>query len=394
MTCRFYILSAIVVGLTLGCGFGASPDHEDGHEGHDGHEEEGHEEHEEGGEVVKLPPDALEHLDIQVAPAATGQMAGTVSATAVIEHDIRRHATLSPLVEGQLVRLKAILGETVKEGQTIAVMRSVELGEARAAVIEAEALLEVAQTGFDRLEGLERDGVSSKRSLQEAKGALRSAEAAMSSASARLRTYGVKGGTGPDYSLRTPIGGTIIAQEAAVGESKGPGDTLFQVADQSVVWAVGRVYEQDIRSIKVGMPAALTLDSWPERRWSSTVDWVAATLDPETQTLAVRVVLDNADSVLRPGMFGQLTLVPDDGPDDCVLMPVDAIQKVEGLDVVFTPGDEPGEYLRRQVSLGEEHDGFAEVIAGLEAGEPVVILGAFDLMSAATAGSRSSAHNH
>jgi len=252
----------------------------------------------------------------------------------------------------------------------------------------------VTRMSYERLEGLEREGVASQRSVQEAQGALRSAEATMSSAQARLQTYGVTGGTGPDYPLRSPIRGTVIAQEAAVGETKGPGDVLFQVADQDVVWAVGRVYEQDIRTVHVGMPATLTTDAWPERRWESTVDWLAAELDPETRTLAVRVVLDNTDGVLRPGMFGQLTLVPDDGPQDCVLMPVDAIQKVKNQDVVFIPGDEPGEYALRPVALGAEIGGFVEIITGLEAGEPVVTRGAFDLMSAATASSRSAAHGH
>lgn len=369
---------------------------EGGHEGHkEGeHKEGGHEGHGETPDKVEMTKQAMEDVGVEVSPVEAGSLRDNVKATAVVKHDINRVAHITPMVEGQVTDIRAKLGEEVEAGKTLAVMRSVVLGQARSAVNEAEAALEVARQNFERQKKLVDKGIASERSFIEARGALKQAEARYDAARSGLRALGVSGGSGPTYPLRSQIDGTIIEQHASVGETKGPQDELFVVADQSKVWVIGQVSEQDAHAVRPGMQALVTLAAYPNQQWKGTVDWIASTVDQKTRLLPIRVELPNPDDKLKPGMFGTVQLSSTDAARKVPLVPVDAVQQLKGQSIVFVPGDHEGEFRPRPVELGTESGGLVEVVSGLSTDTNVVTEGAFDLKAALTAGGRSAAHSH
>lgn len=379
---------------------GAAEEGGDSHEGHreEGHQEAGHQEEghqkEAGPREVKLDAEAIERVGIQVASVDTGSLRDDVQATAAVEHDVNRIAHIAPMVEGQISEVRATLGDTVEAGQTLAVMRSVELGQARSAVQEARAALEVARQNFERQQKLVDKGIAAERSFIEAEGELKTAKARYQAARSGLSALGVVGGSGPTYPLKSHIDGTIIEQHASIGETKGPQDELFVVADQSEVWIVGQVAEKDAHLVRPGMTALVTLDAYPDRTWEGTVDWIASTVDQKTRLLPVRVELDNPKNQLKPGMFATIHLSAKDATRTVPLVPVDAVQQLGNRNVVFVPGDHDGEFRAQPVELGTESGGLVEVIEGLSAKSKIVSDGAFDVKAAMTAGGRSAAHHH
>ena len=116
-------------------------------------------------------------------------------------------------------------------------------------------------------------------------------------------------------------------------------------------------------------------------------------LEKETRTMPVRALFDNPDGQLRAGMFGTARIYTN-SKETAALIPVDAVQQIEGTDRVFVPGEEPGSFRPVVVTLGNERDGFVEVISGLDPGQTAVVSGAFDLKSALTAATRSADHGH
>ncbi|MFB6374668.1 MAG: efflux RND transporter periplasmic adaptor subunit [Bradymonadaceae bacterium] len=360
-----------------------------GHEGHGGGGHGGH-----GPQQVEIPAESLEDYGVTVEKVQMGRLAEMVEATAKVKNDVERVAHISPFVKGQITKLYVSLGDRVEAGQTVARMQSVELGKARAAVQQAQAKLEVAESNFERQKKLKDKGIASERAFIEARGELKTARAELEAARAELQTYGVSGGSGPYYPLRSKIKGTVIEQHAAVGETKSSNDSLFVVADQSVAWVIGQVAEKDIHKVEKGMDAVVTMDAYPDRSWTGTVDWVADTVDEETRVLPVRIVLDNPERTLKPGMFGTVQLKPSNIPDPVPMVPVDAVQKVHGKDAVFVPGDKKGVFKPKQVEVGAESGGLVEITSGLSAGDEIVTAGAFDLKAALTAKGRSAAHSH
>lgn len=392
---RLVVCVLVAIFAAVGCDEASSQHDENQDEG--GHEEHGeHEGHDEAstpGEIA-LEPEAIEQAGIEVGAVETGSLRDNARVTATVEHDINRVAHIAPLAEGQIADVRATLGEEVESGQILAVMRSVELGEARAAVHEAKAALDVARQNFERQEKLVDKGIAAERSFVEARGQLKTAQARYDAARSKLRTLGVSGGRGPTYPLKSHINGTIIEQHASVGETKGPQDELFVVADQSEVWVIGRVAEKDAHQVRPGMPAQVTLDAYPGKQWTGSVDWIGSTVDSDTRLLPIRVELDNPESQLKPGMFGAITLSAGDAAKQVPMVPVGAVQQLDGKSVVFVPGEHDGDFRAQPVELGAEGGGKVEIVSGLSPDSQVVIKGAFDVKAAMTAAGRSAAHHH
>lgn len=385
--------------LILSCALATAPGckESEGHEEHAG-EDEGHEEHggDEHGEegVVRISPEALSRSGIRLGTAEAGVLAGAFEVPAEVQLNPDRVAHISPIVEGQLVSVDVTLGDRVEAEAQLARLRSVELGQARAELSRTTSLRQVAEQNRDRQRRLREEGISSERSLLEAELAYKQADAERDAARSRLRVFGLRGGSGPDMTLDSPIAGVVVERHATRGENVSPDDTLFILADLSRVWVIGRVYEQQVAQVAPGMNATLTLNAYPGRTWTGTVDFVGATLDESTRTLPIRVEIGNPDDLLRPGLFGSLRLASGQPTSTSVVVPLAAVQTVDNRTVVFVAGHEDGEFAAHPVTTGRENTRQVEVLEGIEPGARIVVEGAFILKSELMRGELGSGHAH
>ena len=367
--------------------------------GHDDTEhahEQGEEEHRGGfSNSVKLTPEAVARSGIEIAQVNEISLTGGVDAPAELQLDPDRTAHITPLVSGRIEEVRAVLGQEVKKNDVLLKLRSVTLGQARADIAQARAAVDVAQAAFDRQEELEREGIGARRAFLEARADLRKAEAELSAAIERVRVYSGRGGSGSITWIRSPLDGTVIERHATPGEVIHSERPVFVIADLARVWVVGRLYEQDVIVARLGAPATITLPAYPGRVWEGTVSYVASTLDPHTRTLPIRVELDNPDGLLRPGLFGTLSLSPDSkARQRVVAVPEGAIQQVNGQSVVFVPGTDTGSYSVVPVTVGVRMRGQAEILSGLESGDHTVISGAFTLKSELMRAQLAEGHEH
>lgn len=351
-------------------------------------------EHAEGETSVRVSPAAIERSGIEIAAVKEETLTGGIDLPAEVRAEPDRTAHISPLLSGQLASVKASVGERVEEGSVLATLRSVELGASRSALARARANVEVARSNFERQKELQREGIGARRNYLEAQAELRRAEAELTAAQRALEVYG-RGGSGSTVPLRSPIAGQVVERHATVGEVVGPEDVLFQVTDIGRVWVVGRAYQQHAGAIRAGAPAIVTLQAYPGRSWEGVVDYVAPTLDEDTRTLPVRVVFDNPDGLLRPGMFGTLSISPAGTASEAVpVIQRAAVQTIEGQTVVFVPGEEEGEFHATPVSLGNESGGRVRVLRGLSPGDRYVTRGGFVLKSELMRGELGEGHAH
>lgn len=350
------------------------------HAGEPGEKAGSHRDHE-GEQVVRLAPDALAGSGIRSDTAAAGRLSDAFEVPAEIQLNPDRVAHISPVARGRLLSAHVSVGDMVQPKTRLARFSSVELGAARAEYRRTTILRKVARRNRNRQRRLRKEGISSERSLLDAELAFQQASAERDAARARLRIFGSAGGTGSNTHLESPIGGVVLERHATRGESISPDETLFVVADLDQVWVVGRVYEQHIAKVDRGMAATLVLNAYPGRTWRGTVDFVGATLEESTRTLSIRVEMSNPDGSLRPGLFGSLRLVPRQSEGTVAVVPIGAVQTVNTRTVVFTPGDQEGEFIARTVTVGRETRHHAEVLVGLQPGAQIVVAGAFVLKS-------------
>lgn len=375
--------------LLFACGSRASVDDEPG-------------EHDEHGSVVasdrvRLDPHVVQSNGIGTEPAVRRALLGSLQVPAEVRVNPDQTAHVSPLLPGRIAEPKAALGQRVQRGAVLATVHSAELSRSRGALRAAKARKRAADAGLVRAEALVGEGIAAAKSKVEARSRAEQAEAEVAAMRSALAVLGKGEGLGVTLALTSSIDGTIVERHASRGEYVDETSDPFVVANLDAVWVMGQVYEQDVARVSVGMRAEAAFIAYPGRAWVGTVDYLAPTLDPRTRTMAVRMVVENPDGELRPGMFGTLALQGEsaDATDGTVLaVPTSAVSTLGERSVVFVAGDEAGEFIATDVILGTTARGLVEIRGGLAAGEDVVTQGAFVLKSILLKNSIGEGHAH
>jgi RND family efflux transporter MFP subunit len=354
--------------------------------------------------VIRLTAEQVAELGVRVEQLAAGSATSVIERPATLTFDPDRIALVGPRIEAKVERVLKDLGDAVVPGEPLAIMSSVQLGEAKARHMALKARLETARATFDRERQLNEEKISSQAELLEAQARLQEAQADVDVIHETLRLYGLSRNAieaiEPDaenplsfFHLNSPVAGVVHRRDLSPGKTVGPEDVPIHVVRLDRLWVLIDAYETDLPYLSTGQSVTLTLRSLPDRKFEAVTDWISYELDPETRTIRVRAIVNNPLTILRAGMFGTAAIQSDGGPRHAVV-PVDAVQSMNGGHVVFVPTGEPGGFRAAPVRIGNEGSGLLEVIDGLAPGDSAVVAGAFELMSAATAGSRSAEHGH
>jgi cobalt-zinc-cadmium efflux system membrane fusion protein len=362
----------LVAGLAAACGlFSGEHEAEEASEGEEG--EEGR---------LHLSEEAEEALRLEFATAEVREIHPTLVLSAELVADPDRHAEIGSPVEGRVVEVKVNVGDRVDRNAALAVIDSPEAGSARADFLRARAALEVARLSNERESRLVEDRATSVREARQAEADLRVAQADLDAAKARLDALGLP--TADEASgrvvLRSPIAGEVTRRDAHIGQNVSRDHDLLEVMDLDRVWLVAGVYERQIGAVGAGRPVEVELRAYPGEVFTGTVATVGSALDDETRTAPVRVVLENPDRRLKPGMFAtaRVSGASDTEAKRALVVPWAAVQEVEGHPAVFVEVEE-GEFELREVRHGDRAGEDVEVLDGLREDERVVAAGAFSL---------------
>ena len=374
----------LTVALALAaCGKGgAKDDHAaegDKHADHaDGKKEEGHAE---GEKELTLTSEEAARAGIKVEEIKPQALGETVIVTATIHPDQDRLAQVSPRIEGRITSAPAKLGDKVRAGQVLAVLNSVEVGEAHAAWMQAQTELRIAEADFKRAETLNAEEIIPRKDFLRAQADRDTAAASMRTAGDRLRLLGgsvaASGNAVSGFSVTAPFAGTVIDKKATLGELASPSTPMFTVADLSRVWIQAALPEAALAKVRVGAAAQVTVPAYPGQTFSGTVGHIGAMLDKDTRTVAARIEVANADGRLKPEMFATATIEVGGDKRNVIALPDSAIVLMDGKPTVFTYSQ--GAYEAVQVEPGERIGGRTVLKSGLMAGDQVVTQGTYAL---------------
>ena len=169
-------------------------------------------------------------------------------------------------------------------------------------------------------------------------------------------------------TFRSPAAGHVIEKRVVRGQRVMAGESLYRLADMSTVWVEADVFQRDLAVVKVGLPASVTVDAWPNERFPARVALIAPSLDAASHTARVRFALKNPGARLRPGMFVNVELATSSGR--VLAVPADAVIDSGARRFVFvSQGD--GYFAPREVETGARVNGLVEVASGLVEGQQV-----------------------
>lgn len=387
LTLIFLILSLTVVG----CGPSASPKAEEVGHGHEGEEN-----------LLELTSQQREQIGLSLEKAGPGTIVKELLLPGEVRLNEERSALVALKASGRVVRIEASLGDSVRAGETLALLESDQLADAQAEYLERLRSRDLSKRTFQRKETLKRELVAGEAEWMEAEAAYKNGENLLEASRRRLLLLGLSAAEiaalskePPSkmglYLLKAPIAGRVVGREITLGDNLEAGTTVFTLADTSLLW-VDLSLTPDLQGfVKEGDEA--WIEGEDGAREKCRIFLISPTLDPSTRTLTLRLELKNPRGSWKPGSYVSGFLRSGERAVP-LLVPRSSVQILEGNPVVFVP--EGHGFHTHPVVLGERDGEHVEILSGIASGTPVVVLGAFELKAAAVTSSLGShaGHNH
>ena len=271
---------------------------------------------------------------------------------------------------GRLVRVLVDAGQWVHGGQVLAIVdRSVQAQQAAqlsAQIQAARADAALAESNYERAIALQGRGFVSKAEIDSKKAARDAAYAQVRVAQAQLGATRAQIG---QLSVVAPASGLILARSVEVGQIVSPGSgALFRLAEGGAMEMQAQLSQQDLASVRVGMPATVTPVGSPTSL-GGTVWQVAPVIDPQSRLGQVRIAVPYAPSV-KPGGFAEAKITA--GTMTAPLLPQSAVLSDEKGNYVYIINAN-NEVERRAITIGSVSDAGVTVAAGLTGTESVVL---------------------
>ncbi len=381
---------------------------------------------------------AREVATLRITPQAESPETSSAAVLTAAGYIIARHKIqLSTKVMGKVAWIGVEKGDRVRKGQVLVRLEDQEYRararEAQAALAAAEARLTELENGsrpqeiargqaelqlaeanlrnakqtLDRTAQLVRDGVMTQQDLDDAQARYDVARAQVESARKTLdllqlgprpeqieaqRAAVENARAALDFALtqleateiRAPVDGTILERLVERGEmvttsfvgERGAKSSVVSLANLNDLQVEIDVSQADFARLRLGQPAVVVPEAYPDRRYQGVLDEIAPEADRQKATVQVKVKILNPDSYLRPEMNAKVTFLNKEIPVAAVaptriMIPRSAVIDRSGQPLVFVV--EQGKAAAREVKLGAGDDTSVEVTSGLKAGEELII---------------------
>jgi multidrug efflux pump subunit AcrA (membrane-fusion protein) len=323
-----------------------------------------------GRSTVALSPERRALLGVRTEQVRAARIDRVIRTVGRVAADERRLAHVHTKFEGYVERLYVdFTGMFVKKGDPLLSIYSPEL-----VATQQEYLLALRarqQLGASQIPSVARSGASL---LEAARERLLLWDISPADIAEIERTGTVRRA----FDLHADVTGFVTVKNVVQGMRVMPADTIFEIADLSRVWVLADVYESELRSVRLGMAATMTLTYQPGREWRGQVSYIAPTVNPTTRTIEVRIDVPNQGGALKPDMFADVQLRVDEGTG--LVVPDSAVIDTGDRRLVFVDHAD-GTIEPRAVDLGAKlADGY-QVLRGLASGDRVVISANFLLDS-------------
>lgn len=313
-----------------------------------------------------------EPVAVEVHQLATRTGHGSLQYSALVEPADR--ADIATKVMGRIETMPVKEGDRVGQGQLLVQLDSDEiqakLAQVEANIAEAKAHFENAERNLKRFEALFEDKAATQKELDDVRVGYESAKARLEGARQmkqeveELMRY---------LKITAPFDGLVTRRFADPGDLASPGHPILVLENTDKLEISARVPESQIHRLSVGMPLQVifpaTSADMSDRVYPATIAQLVPSADPASHQFEIKVLLDEDDPALKPGMFARIAIPQNTG--ESLSIPADALHRRGQLEGVFVVVD--GRAQLRWVRIGDATDELIEVVSGLEPDETIIV---------------------
>ena len=346
-----------------------------------------------------------------------------------------REVALRSRIEGQILSVMVDMGDRVEQGQVVARIDNLitesavaeakaevaalqsevtsleaNVNDARAQVQQAQLELQQAQSNAARREQLLQQGAITKQEVETVRTAVGTAEQRLRSAqqqvdnrlaavvAAQRRVAAQEALVAQEEQrqsfavLSSPFKGSVVQRNFEPGDLAQPGNEILRLGDFSQIKVRVEISELELARIKIGQPAQIKLDAFPQQTFTGEVTRISPAADATTRLIPVEVTIPNGERLIGRGLLARVNFTRQG--EQSIIIPKTAIQvssnkaqiqnaKSDQADVnvaqnqatifVLQRTGEQAKVIARQVKLGKRANSQIEIISGLEPGEEFVV---------------------
>ena len=335
---------------------------------------------------IMITPDIQKQIKTEVVRYQ--EISETLMIPGRLETQNRRLAKIGSPIIGRVSDLYVSLGDTVKKGQVLARVNSIELTQTQLTLIKSTQLIGLKTKAVERAKLLFEADVISKAEMLRIENELEAVKAdyrasrdqlmvlGMSEkAVEKLETSGQINSFGDVVSL---FDGIIISRAINVGQIVNPQDNLFHIADLSKLWAVANIPEQQASFIQKDEIVSIEIPALDNKQIEAKIVFEDSIVDPQTRTVMVRAELDNLGLLFKPDMLTSMYIRSK--KISKLAIPISSVVRENDRKYVLVQNT-PKTFRLREVELGMRDGKLISIVSGLSEGETVVTDGAFHLNS-------------
>ncbi len=345
-----------------------------------------------GAAAGAVDPSSLDLSDLQLAavkvePAEEREFPVEKEAVGSIDFNEDMETQVFTPYQGKIIALYASVGDDVKKGQTLFTIDSPDLLQAESTLIAAAGVLELTSRNLTRLRELYKTLAVSQHDLEQAISDQQTAEGGLRAARDSVRIFGKSDAeidrivadrlADPTLVVPSPINGRITQRNAAPGLFLQPANPPppYVVADVDTMWMLANVVENDSPAFRVSQPVKVKLGAFPDRVFDGKITTIGASVDPNTRRVLVRSEIKDPQHELRSGMFGTFTISIGAPVRSPAVLLAGVVREGDGTQTVWVTADRR-KFSKRTVKIGQQREGFRQILAGLQPGELVATEGA------------------
>lgn len=304
-----------------------------------------------------------------VDTVGAGGAKSEISLSGVIAPDENKMSKIFPMVSGIVEDVNVLLGDYVKKGQRLAIMRSSEMAGYTKDYVSSEADIKSFKRELESTKELYKSGLSSGKDLQHAQSDYDKAVAENKRASSVMN---INKSSSKGYELTSPLSGYVVEKNLTnnMQVRADNSQNLFTIADLSSVYVLANIYESDISTVQTGDPVKITTLSYPDKVFTGKIDKIYNMIDPDNKVMRARVRIDNPGNLLKPQMFAKVLIQAASGDQMPVINAKALIFDNDRYYVVQKTG--PVNVHVQPIEIAKRIEDRVYVKSGLKAGDVVI----------------------
>ncbi len=274
--------------------------------------------------------------------------------------------TIRSQIRGLISKVFVNGGEAVEKGQKLFKINDRPF---KSQLKEAKASLSVYEAQYERIKKLSEKKFSATKTLEEAEASFLKSQAQFEKAQKDLE----------DTNIIAPYEGVVSLHNISKGALVMPDVELITITDIDPIKVDFKIPAKLLKYISIGQNIVLKVPEYQVKKFTGTIDAIDAAIDPGAQTIAIRATVNNADRLLKPGMFVRVVLTAG-SQDNTMIVPEESVV-ISGdqsyvWKVIEYP-NKPGVYISFRVSVttGLKEGDNIEIIRGLKEDDIIITVG-------------------